>query len=96
VSVNLRADAAGTYTVPVTLSAAQDASSGNDALSFQVTATAPAPIPPPVPPPAPPPAPSTNGGGGGGSTGGGALSLLLALLAIRRDRTAKAFSANSL
>jgi hypothetical protein len=91
VSVNLRADAAGSYTVPVTLSAAQDASSGNDALSFQVTATAPAPIPTP----APPPAPSTNGGGGGGSTGGGALSLLLALLAIRRVRTCKAFSANS-
>ena len=91
VSVNLRADAAGSYTVPVTLSAAQDASSGNDALSFQVTATAPTPIPPP----APPPAPSTNGGGGGGSTGGGTLSLLLALLAIRRARTGKAFSASA-
>lgn len=88
VSVNLRADAAGSYTVPVTLSAAQDASSGNDALSFQVTVAAPAPIPPP-------PAPSTNGGGGGGSTGGGALSLLLALLVARRHRIGKAFSANS-
>jgi uncharacterized repeat protein (TIGR01451 family) len=95
VSVNLRADAAGSYTVPVTLSAAQDASSDNDALSFQVTATAPVPIPPPVPPPAPPPAPSTNGGGGGGSTGGGVLSLLLALLAIRRARIGKSFGANS-
>jgi uncharacterized repeat protein (TIGR01451 family) len=91
VSVNLRADAAGSYTVPVTLSAAQDVSSGNDALSFQVTATAPAPIPPP----APPPAPSTNGGGGGGSTGGGTLSLLLALLAIRRARTGKTCGANA-
>ena len=88
VSVNLRADAAGSYTVPATLSAAQDASNGNDALSFQVTATAPAPVPPP--------APSTNGGGGGGSTGGGALSLLLALLAIRRYRTGKGFSANAM
>ena len=88
VSVNLRADAAGTYTVPVTLSAAQDASSGNDVLSFQVIATAQAPIPPP-------PAPSTNGGGGGGSAGGGALSMLIALLAIRRYRTGRAFSANS-
>ena len=87
-TMNLRADATGSYTVPVTLSAAQDASSGNDALNFQVTVTAPAPIPPP----APPPAPSTNGGGGGGSTGGGALSLLLALLAIRRARADKVFS----
>jgi hypothetical protein len=91
VSVNLRADAAGSYTLPATLSAAQDASSGNDALSFQVTATAPTP----VPSPAPPPAPSTNGGGGGGSTGGSALSLLLTLLAIRRTRTGEAFGANA-
>jgi hypothetical protein len=91
VSVNLRADAAGSYTVPATLSATQDASSGNDALSFQVTATAPTP----VPSPAPPPAPSTNGGGGGGSTGGSALSLLLTLLAIRRTRTGEAFGANA-
>ena len=94
VSVNLRADAAGSYTVAAALSAAQDASSGNDALSFQVTATAPAPIPPPAPPPAPPPTPSTNGGGGG-ATGGGALSLLLALLAIHRGRTGKIYGANS-
>ncbi len=90
VSVNLRADAAGSYTVPVTLSAAQDASSGNDALSFQVTATAPVTIPPPAL------IPSNSGGGGGGSTGGGALSMLLALLAIRRHRTGKGCSADAM
>jgi uncharacterized repeat protein (TIGR01451 family) len=86
VTVNLRADAAGSYTVAATLSAAQDASSGNDLLSFPVTATAPAAIPPP--------APRNNGGGGGGSTGG-VLSLLLGLLAIRRLRTGMGFSTGS-
>ena len=84
VSVNVRADAAGSYTVPATLTAAQDASSGNDALSFQVTATASGTNPPP--------APSKSGGGGGGSTGGGAVSMLLAWLAIRRLRFGRAFS----
>jgi uncharacterized repeat protein (TIGR01451 family) len=83
VSVNVRADAAGSYTVPATLTAAQDASSGNDALSFQVTATAPGTNPPP--------APSKSGGGGGGSTGGSAVSMLLAWLAIRRLRFGRAF-----
>ncbi len=76
VSVNMRADAAGTYVVPATLAAAADASSGNDALSFQVTATAPNPTPPS--------APVGNGGGGGGSAGGLGFSALLALLAARR------------
>jgi uncharacterized repeat protein (TIGR01451 family) len=90
VTVNLRADAAGSYVVSAALSAAQDASNGNDVLSYQVTATAPAPIPPPPPPPAP-----SKSGGGGGSTGGGALSLLLALLAVRRDRAGRGFIANA-
>jgi uncharacterized repeat protein (TIGR01451 family) len=87
VSVNVRADAAGSYAVPAALSAAQDASSGNDSASYQVTATAPGAIQPPVP------SISSGGGGGGGSTGRSAL-LLLALLAIRRDRIGKAPSAN--
>ena len=86
-SVNVRADAAGSYAVPATLSAAQDASSGNDTLSFQVTATTPGTIQPPVP------SISSGGGGGGGSTGRGPLALLLALLAIRRYRIGRAFSA---
>jgi uncharacterized repeat protein (TIGR01451 family) len=84
VSVNVRADAAGSFTVPATLTAAQDASSGNDAVSFQVTATAPSASPPPVP--------SKSGGGGGGSTGGSVVSMLLAWLAIRRRRVGSAFS----
>ena len=92
VTVNLRADAAGSYTVTAALSAAQDASGGNDVLSYQVTATAPAPTPPPIAPPAP----STGGGGGGGgSTGGITLTLLVALLALRRHRLAEVFSAHA-
>lgn len=77
VSVNLRADTAGSYTVPADLVAASDASSGNDALAYRVTATAPGSTPPP--------APARSGGGGGGSLGGLGLSALLALLAARRS-----------
>jgi hypothetical protein len=90
VTVNLRADTVGSYAVAATLSAAQDASSGNDVLGFQVTATAPLTIAPPAPPKR-----GGDGGGGGGSTGGGALSLLLALLAIRRARTGKGVGTGS-
>lgn len=82
VTLNLRADAAGSYAVPAALVATGDASTGNDALDFQVTATAPGT--------APPPAPAGNGGGGGGSLGGFGLAAFLALLAARRtwDRRA--------
>jgi hypothetical protein len=74
-TVNLRADVAGTYSVPVVLTAASDASTGDDALSVTVTATAPGPVAPPAP---------ASGGGGGGGGSGIILSLLLSLLALRR------------
>jgi len=77
VSVNLRADTAGSYTVPTDVVAASDASIGNDALDFRVTATEPGSTPPP--------APARSSGGGGGSLGGLGLSALLALLAARRS-----------
>lgn len=90
VSLTLRADAAGSYAVAATLVAADDASVGNDALDFQVTATAPGT--------APPPASVGNGGGGGG--GGGAfgrfgLAALLALLSARRGRSRWAIRTSS-
>jgi hypothetical protein len=78
VTLNLRADAAGSYAVAATLVAAEDASAGNDALDFQVTATASGT--------APPPASTGNGGGGGGALGGYGLAALLALLSARRAR----------
>jgi len=80
ITLDLRADAAGSYAVPAALVAAEDASTGNDALDFQVTATAPGTAPPPAPTPA------GNGGGGGGSLGGFGLAAFLALLAARRVR----------
>lgn len=87
VTLNLRADAAGSYAVPAALVATGDASTGNDALDFQVTATAPGT--------APPPAPAGNGGGGGGSLGGFALASFLALLATRRARDRRAIRTGS-
>lgn len=87
VTLNLRADAAGSYAVPAALVATGDASTGNDALDFQVTATAPGT--------APPPAPAGNGGGGGGSLGGFGLAAFLALLAARRTRDRRAIRTGS-
>ena len=75
-SVDLRAEAAGTYTVPATLTAAADASIDNDAVAFVVSAMAPG---------APPQqAPSGSGRGGGGSTAGNVLPAFLVLLLARR------------
>jgi len=86
VSVNLRTDAAGSYTVPATLAAAADASSGNDTLSFLVTAEAAStPTLPPPAPPTPALSGSSGGGGGGGSAGRLGLLALLPLLAARRN-----------
>lgn len=87
VTLNLRADAAGSYSVPAALVATGDSSTGNDALDFQVTATAPGT--------APPPAPAGNGGGGGGSLGGFGLAAFLALLAARRTRDRRAIRTGS-
>lgn len=77
-TLNMRADAAGSYSVAATLAAAEDASTGNDALDFQVTVTSPGT--------APPPASAGNGGGGGGSLGRFGLATLLVLLWARRGR----------
>lgn len=78
-TLNMRADVAGSYAVAATLVAAEDASVGNDALEFQVTATAPGT--------APPPASVGSGGGGGGSLGGFGLAALLALLSAPCGRS---------
>ncbi|MGB5102118.1 MAG: M12 family metallo-peptidase [Steroidobacteraceae bacterium] len=86
-TLNLRADVAGSYAVAATLVAAEDASVGNDALEFRVTATAPGTVPPP--------ASAGNGGGGGGALGRFGLAGLLVLLAARSGRSRRAIRTGS-
>lgn len=74
VTIDLRADAAGSYTVPAALAAAADASSGNDSVAYQVVVASSEP----------PPLSSSSKGGGGRAAG---AFVLLALLAAARRRS---------
>jgi hypothetical protein len=82
VDLKVTANSAMTFTVPVSVSAANDLQPSNDSTSFTVTVNAPAAPPPPSG------GASSSGGGGGG--GGGriewSIAVLLGMLLIRRQR----------
>lgn len=85
VTLNLRADEAGTYAVPAALAATEDTSSGNDDLTYQVTVAAPPPAPPP---------PTARKGGGGGAPDSGLVLGLLAVAVVRLRRAVPTTGSN--
>ena len=86
VDINLNANAAGTFNVPVRVTSDNDSSAGNNDATVTVAVAAPQ---------TPPPPPTSGGGGsssGGGGGGGGRMEwlglALLGLMVVRRGRNA--------
>jgi hypothetical protein len=64
--ISLNTTATGTFTSKISIQAANDSNTGNNASDLALSVTDP-----PAPPPPPPPPPPSSGGGSSGSGGGG-------------------------